>query len=185
MSIYSEVRSALRKGTITVLSEYFPTTELQDKGIIFSHGTGLEPTIPYVVIQILSTDQVGRTSYSTLTDEDENLTIITQYEITAQFSFCGTKAGDMAYDFNSAINNNVVMWEAFQKNNLAPLRKSTLRRLPLRRDTQWIEYENLDVTFSYAVKTTQKVDVVERISVLGLGVTPEERIYIPPLPTNP
>lgn len=185
MSIYSEVRSALRKGTARVLSEYFPTTDLQDQGIIFSHISGSEPVIPYVVIQIISTNQIGKTSYSTLTDEDENLTIITQYEITAQFSFCGSKAGDMAYDFNSAINNNVVMWEAFQKNSLAPLRKSTLRRLPIRRDTKWIEYQNLDVTFSYAVKTTQKVDVVERISVLGLGTTPEERIYIPPLPTTP
>lgn len=185
MSVYSEVRKALRDGTSVVLNDYFPTEADKDKGIIFSHQSGTEPDVPYVVIQIVSANQVGRTSYSTLTDEDENLTIITQYEITAQFSFCGSLAGDMAYDFNSAINNNVVIWEAFQKNKLAPLRKSSLRRLPIKRETKWIEYQNLDVIFSYAVKTTQKVDVVERISILGLGQDPDERIYIPPLPTNP
>lgn len=185
MSVYSEVRKALRLGTLTVLNDYFPTEDLKNMGIIFSHTSGTEPSIPYVVIQILSSNQVGRTSYSTLTDEDENLTIITQYEIQAQFSFYGSTAGDMAYDFNSAINNNVMMWRAFQANKLAPLRKSTLRRMPIKRDTSWTEYHNLDVTFSYAVKTTQKVDVVERISILGLETDPDERTYIPPLPTTP
>jgi len=185
MSVYSQVRESLRLGTLKVLDEYFPTDALKNEAILYSHTNGTEPSKPYVVIQIVSANQVGRTSYSTLTDEDENLTIITQYEIVTQFSFCGSLAGDMAFDFNNAINNNVIMWEAFQKNKLAPLRKSTLRRLPIKRETQWIEYQNLDVTFSYAVKTTQKVDVVERISVLGLGDTPDERIYIPPLPTSP
>jgi hypothetical protein len=185
VSVYSQVRTGLRDGTAVVLSDYFPSEADQDKGIIFSHQNGAEPSTPYVVIQIVTVDQVDRTSFSTLTDEAENLTIFTQYEITAQFTFCGSLAGDMAYDFNTAMSNNVVMWEAFQKNQLAPLRKSPLRRLPIKRDTKWIEYQNLDVTFSYAVKTTQKVDVVERISILGLGQDPDERIYIPPLPTNP
>lgn len=183
MSIYSSVRSALRTGTLKVLADYFPTKTLQDKGIIFSHVSGLEPTIPYVVIQIVSVNQVGRTSYSTYASDAENLTIVNHYEIMAQFSFCGSTAGDMAYDFNNSIINNTVTREAFQVLNLAPINKSTLRRVPSRRDAVWVEYENLDVTFTYAVKTTQAVDIIEHISLLDPET--QERLYIPPLPVTP
>lgn len=185
MSIYSEVRQALRLGTLKVLEQYFPTTEAKDKGIIFSHLNGSEPSIPYVVIQIVQAVQSGRTSYSSAaTDVSEELTIINHYRITAQFSFIGTLAGDMAYDFNNAINNNVVMWEAFQKYNLSPVEKSNLRRVPAKRDTKWIEYENLDVVFTYAVKSTQVVDVIEQVILKypqSENPDTEETLYIPTL----
>lgn len=184
MSIFSEVRTALREGTLVVLNDYFPTAASKNSGIIYSHTNGTEPNKPYVVIQMGSLKQVDRTSYSTFADSQENLTIINHYEIMAQFSFVGSLAGDMAFDFQNAVSNNVVMWEAFQKFNLAPIRKSTLRRVPALRETKWIEYQNLDVTFSYAVKTTQKVDVVEHIRIVykddGNPDT-EETLYIPPL----
>lgn len=185
MSIYSEVRQALRKGTLVVLADYFPTTLSQDKGIIFSHTGGTEPTTPYVVIQIIKVNQEGRTSCSTAAGEvDEKLTIVNHYKITAQFSFIGTLAGDMAYDFDNAIINNTVIREAFQKFDLAPVEKSTLRRVPALRNTTWIEYENLDVTFSYAVKSTQAVDIVEHIVLKyseDENPDTEETLYIPPL----
>lgn len=183
MSIYSSVRSALRIGTLKVLAEYFPTKSAQDKAIIYSHTSGTEPSVPYVVIQIVSVNQVGKTSYSTYASSAENLTIINHYEIMAQFSFCGTTAGDMAYDFNNSIINNTVTREAFQLVNLAPINKSTLRRVPSKRDTAWVEYENLDVTFTYAVKTNQAVDIIEHISLLDPET--QERLYIPPLPVTP
>lgn len=181
MSIYSDLRQALRLGTIVVLKDYFPTTNTQNAGIIFSHTGGTEPSTPYVVIQIVKVNQEGRTSYSSAASDDEKLTIVNHYKITAQFSFIGTLAGDMAYDFNNAITNNVVMWEAFQKYNLTPVEKSTLRRVPALRNTTWIEYENLDVVFTYAVKTTQAVDIVERIILKYPDSDEEETLYIPPL----
>ena len=184
MSIYSQVRQALRLGTLVVLNDYFPTTDAKNKGIIYSHTSGTEPTTPYVVIQIVKVNQEGRTSYSSYADEIENLTIVNHYKITAQFSFVGTLAGDMAYDFDNAIINNTVIREAFQRLNLAPVEKSTLRRVPALRETKWIEYENLDVVFTYAVKTTQAVDIIEHIRIVyadDQNPDTEETLYIPPL----
>lgn len=186
MSIYSEVRQALRKGTLVVLADYFPTVTAQNSGIIFSHTSGAEPSTPYVVIQIVKTIQEGRTSYSTYAGAAEKLTIVNHYRITAQFSFIGTTAGDMAYDFDNAIFNNTVMREAFQTLNLVAVEKSNIRRVPALRDTKWIEYENLDVVFTYAVKTTQAVDIIEHIRILYAddeNPDTEETLYIPPLTT--
>lgn len=184
MSIYSEVRQALRLGTLKVLDEYFPTPDAKNKGIIFSHLSGSEPSTPYVVIQIVQVIQQGRTSYSSAaTDAEEELTIINHYKISVQFSFIGSTGGDMAYDFNNAVNNNVVMWEAFQKYNLSPVEKTPLRRVPVLRDTKWIEYENLDVVFTYAVKSTQAVDIVEQVVIKYAEdeSDTEETLYVPPL----
>jgi hypothetical protein len=178
MGIYSDVEDALRLGTLKILEEEFPDTL-----VIFSHMNGAEPADPYVSIQLVTTEQIGRTQYSTFADEQENLHILVQYEVVAQFSFIGSTAGDMAFTFNQAVSNNVVMWEAFQKNNLAPLRKSVVRRVPVKRETNWVEYHNIDVTFSYAVKTVQPVDVVERVSFVDINTG--ETFVIPPLEPTP
>ena len=186
MSIYSELRQALRKGTLVVLSSYFPTTISQDKGIIFSHTNGTEPSIPYVVIQIGKASQEGRTSYSTYANSVENLTIVNHYRVTVQFSFLGTTSGDMAYDFDNAIINNVVVREAFQRLNLAPVEKTDVRRIPVLRETKWTEFESLNVVFTYAVKTTQAVDIIEHIRIVyadDQNPDTEETLYIPPLTT--
>ena len=86
----------------------------------------------------------------------------------------------MATEFLNAIPNNVVVREAYQKNNLAPIRKSTLRRAPQKRDTKWVEFFNLDVTFSYAVYTNQTIDWVEHVRFVDENSG--EIITVPPLP---
>lgn len=164
MSVYSDVRSAVRAGVLKVYEGDSPAVE-----VIYSHLNGLEPSGPYVVVQIVNTKQVGRTQTATFTDDgdeeglNKNLWFTAHYEVMVQFSFCGSTAGDLAFEFNHNILNNVVVNEAFQVYNLAPIRKSILRRAPMKRDTQWVEYQNMDVTFSYAVQTIQPIDWVEKV----------------------
>lgn len=164
MSIYSDVRTAVRSGVLKVFEGVSPAVE-----VIYSHLNGTEPPNPYVVVQIVNVQQKGRVQTATFTDdgdefgENKNLWFKTHYEVMVQFSFCGSTAGDLAFEFNNAILNNVVIQEEFQKSNLSPIRKSLLRRAPMLRDTQWIEYQNMDVTFSYAVQTIQPIDWVEKV----------------------
>lgn len=180
MSIYSSMRTAVRLGTLEALSQSgYSTTP-----VIYSHQSGAEPAETYVVIQIVSLDQVGRVEESTLTDEstpDRKLTFKNHYEGKIQFTFAGSDAPDIATEFLNAIPNNVVVREAYQKNNLAPMRKSGLRRAPQKRDTTWVEFFNIDVTFSYMVLTEQTVDWVEHVQFVD--VNSGEIIVIPPLPT--
>lgn len=180
MSIYSEVRAAIRKGSLKALEDYFPTSTEQNAGIIFSHVSGPEPSTPYVVINILGHSQIGHQDQSTLADENEQLSIQVQYEVRAQFSFCGSLAGDMCQTFNQRIRNNVVVWEEFQKNNLQIREKSDPRRAPQKRETQWVEYWNMDVTFAYCVETRQDIDVVEHVIIKDVNSGFE--LIVPPLP---
>jgi hypothetical protein len=159
MTLYSTLRTALRNSALVALSEY-PTSP-----VIFSHGPGGEPAESYVVINILSINQVGGHSTSTQTNTDEELSIRVPYEALVQLSFVGSSSGNMAYSFNQRINNNPLVLEELSKNKLGVMRKSQVRRAPQKRDTQWVEYHNMDVTFSYFVNTQQLVDVVEAVVI--------------------
>ncbi len=163
---YSEVRKAIRRAVIQSLIEYFPTEADQNNYIFFSHSNGTEPSNPFVVINILGIEQIGKHSTSTLADPTQNiLNIRASYEINVQFSFCGSTAGDMAQSFSQRINNNPLSFESLNKEKLSVMRKSNIRRAPQKRDTQWVEYFNQDVVFSYIINTQQVVDWVEAVVI--------------------
>lgn len=172
-AIYSTLKTALRSTTLVALNEYPAVTA------IFSHQNGNEPAGSYVTISILSIEQQGHHATSTLTNTAEELTITVAYEVTVQFSFVGSVSGDMAYSFNQRINNNPLVFQELSKNKLGVLRKSQVRRAPQKRDTQWVEYHNMDVTFSYFINNQQLIDIVEGVVLEDSTSEPPVIIKIP------
>jgi len=179
-NVYSDVRKAIRRAAIQSLIEFFPTIEDQDKYVFFSHTNGSEPVNPYVVINILGIEQQGRSQVSSLTDTAFDISVQSQYEVTVQFGFCGSTAGDMAHSFTQRVNNNPITMEAFRKESLSVMRKSNLRRVPQKRDTKWVEYFNQDFVFAYIVNTTQPVDYVETIVLEDKSLDPSTVFTVPP-----
>lgn len=159
MPIYSDVRQAIRKSALAALSEY-PTTP-----VIFSHSNGTEPAESYVVINVLNIVQQGHHSTSTLVNEDGTLTFQVAYEVMSQISFIGSLSGDMSQSFTNNINSNPLTRLELNRNKLGFMRKSQIRRAPQKRDTKWVEYHNLDITFSYVVITDQLIDAVEGVVI--------------------
>jgi len=159
MSVYSDVRASIRKGALAALSEF------TNPQVIFSHSGGSEPAESYVVVNILNVEQQGHHSTSTLANTNETLTFQVAYEVMVQFSFVGSLSGDMSQSFTQNINNNPLTRLELQRNKLGLMRKSQIRRAPQKRDTKWVEYHNLDVTFNYITITDQLVDVVEGVVI--------------------
>lgn len=157
MPIYSDIRQGIRKAALAALAEF--TTPI----VIFSHENGPEPSASYVVVNILNIVQSGHHITSTLANISDEVSIQVQYELLVQFSFIGSLSGDMSHSFNQRINNNPVSLEELKKSKLGLMRKSQIRRAPQKRDTKWVEYHNMDVTFNYTVITNQLVDVVEGV----------------------
>lgn len=172
MAIYADLKTALRNVSLVANAEY-PTMP-----VIFSHQNGPEPAESYLTISILSQEQQGRHSTATLTNEDKELSVKASYEVLVQFSFFGSLSGDAANEFIHKINNNPRTLEELTKNKLGVMRKTSLRRSPQKRDTQWIEAFNLDVTFNYILNTDQLVDVVD--AVLLEDVYSGDTFTIPP-----
>ena len=160
--IYTQLEDNIRNVALVALSD-FPDTP-----VIFSHISGLEPAESYVIINILSNTQVGHHSTSSLTNDEEILSTQVSYEVYVQFSFCGSKSGDLAMTFNQRINNNHRVFEALTLNNLGVMRKSPTRRAPQKRETKWVEYQNMDVTFSYIIATQEAANTIEVVIVQDL-----------------
>lgn len=157
--IYSDVRKAIRLAAIGALTE-FPAVP-----VIFSNSGGTEPAESYVVVNILSITQQGHHNTSTLATEDEELIFQVAYEVMTQMSFIGSLSGDMSQSFTQNINNNPLTRLELQRNKLGFMRKSQIRRAPQKRDTKWVEYHNVDVTFNYVITTNQLIDVVEGVVI--------------------
>ena len=145
--------------------------------MIFSHNNGSEPAESYVVVNVLSIEQQGHHSTSAQTSDDFKTNIRVVYEVFVQLSFVGSLSGDMAQSFTQRINNNPTTLEALKVNNLGFMRKSQIRRAPQKRDTQWVEYHNMDATFNYIVNTEQTSEWVESVVVdsplTGVFTVPE------------
>ena len=192
MAVYSDVRKAIRTTALASLSEF------TNPQVIFSNSNGTEPAESYVVINILSINQIGHHSTSTLASISTGpeafgfdqqwdlhwsestgyfLPVQVCYEILVQFSFIGSLSGDMAQSFTQRINNNPLSLEELKKNKLGLMRKSQIRRAPQKRDTKWVEYHNMDVTFNYIVTTQQAVDWIESVIIdseqTGVFTVPE------------
>lgn len=165
MDIYSKARTAIRTSVIPIMTEFFPNETTQNNGVIFSHLNGPEDSGPYMTINILSIEQKGHHSTSTLLNEDDELAISNFYEVLVQFSFFGSTAGNMAHHFSNKVSNNPVAFLEQQRNKLGYMRKSALRRVPQKRDTQWIEMLTLDVTYNYIVNEMQLLDPVEGVVI--------------------
>ena len=136
--------------------------------MIFSHQSGNEPSGSYVTVSILNVDQTGRHVSSGLVEANGakfEETIKVSYEVMAQLSFVGSQSGEMAYSFYQRINNNPLVFEELARNKLGVMRKSQVRRAPQKRDTTWVEYHNLDVTFSYHIVTKQVVGIIEAVVI--------------------
>ena len=162
MNIYSTVRGAIRNVTLKALDEFVNPT------VIFSHQSGNEPSGSYVTVSILNVDQTGRHVSSGLVEANGakfEETIKVSYEVMCQLSFVGSQSGEMAYSFYQRINNNPLVFEEPARNKLGIMRKSQVRRAPQKRDTTWVEYHNLDVTFSYHIVTKQVVDIIEAVVI--------------------
>lgn len=180
MAAYSTIRKSIRRAVIQSLIEYFPTEAEQNELLFFSHSGGTEPSKPFVVINILSIEQIGKHSTSTLSNPTDNILYIrASYEINVQFTFCGSAAGDMAQSFSQRINNNPFSFSALNQEKLSVMRKSNIRRTPQKRDTKWVEYFNQDVVFTYTLNTEQPIDWVEAVVIEDAVNQPPEIFSVP------
>lgn len=181
-NIHTQLEDAVRNSTYVALSEYFSDVPKEDTLIIFSHLNGVEPSSPYVIINIVDLSSTGRHQTSTLTNEDEELSITNTYEARVQFSFGGSYSQNMVLSFVQRIGSNPKVLEELRRNKLGFMRKSSVRRAPQKRETEWVEFQNVDVTFSFAVNTQEVVDVVEAVVIQdynGNVYTIPENITLP------
>lgn len=167
----SDVYSDFEQSIYDVLSYQFPST-----GIVFSYDNGPEEVTPYIAIQVIQLDQIGREYIAGKTNADGSLQMIKHYEGFTSIKFIGDEtkhlaAGDLAFDFEFFLDSPVIQ-EKLLQSNLSLMRKSPIRRIPMMRDTVWYMAYQLDVYFAFSVEARQDVDVIETTKTVNIFTKP-------------
>jgi hypothetical protein len=137
-----------------------------DWNILFAFTNAAEPVNPYLVIDVKKLNPIGReyNSTPTLGEDDVKLiqTTIQDHEATVRFEFVGkyddqTSVADMAQMLQIELRTqNGYLLQA--ENRLSLFKLSSLRRLPLPRDTDMYMIYQLDCVFAYAAVLTTEQD---------------------------
>lgn len=156
MDIYEALENGVRDVALVVNKDH------PDTPIIFSYGNGPEPSQSYIVINILSVEQEGGVSTSSLLNRANKLDMRVMYTALVQFSFYGSESGKLAHNFIHMINSPFASG-AMSSKNLSILSKTRLRRNPQKRETQWVDAFSFDARFNYIVNSPLDVGWVESV----------------------
>lgn len=160
MNIFNDLESSL----YAVASTLFPTWR-----IIFPYQNGPEPQTPYLVINVMKLDAIGReyTSDGVHVDVSDvgSTTTVQTYSAKVRFELIGlndtaTTAGEMAQEFDFALRTPLA-YEQQQINRVSLLRKSPIIRLPLKRETDMYMFFQLDTQFGYTVEWEYEQDWID------------------------
>lgn len=179
--IYKQLEDALYASLIS----QFPLER-----ITFPFNNAPEPQTPYVVIDVMRLDAVGRETNSSLTSTGV-MTILQVYEAKVRLEVMGeyedqTLVGDLAHRIEFALRTPLFQ-NALHANSLSFMRANPVDRFPRKRDTKTYMCYQQEVFFGYAITVTQDVGYINNVNVLGVyndagrdGHTIETEITIAP-----
>lgn len=167
MNIYQDLENSL----YNVINSLHP-----DWTVLFAFTNASEPQNPFVVIDVKRLDPCGNEYTSTPTvgvDGKKLLQTTTQdFEAQVRFEFIGkyddqTSVAEMALMFQSEIRTPTGY--AYQTSNrLSLFNIPTLRRIPVKRDTDIYMIYQLDCTVAFTSSTTDEIDYA--VAATGVGI---------------
>ena len=159
-----------------VLKEIWPNPY----NVIINHQRGPEPKGNYGAFHITSLEQVGRdytgALASPLGDEVYAYKVRTEYSVTIRFTASGDDAGEYIFKLDRSLSNLHYL-DLFQLNNLSFTEKSSVRKAPKLKETDWKDYYQLDATFYFAYEEDQEVGIIEQVQ-LSTGSPIEDEFWV-------
>jgi hypothetical protein len=165
MTIYTSLEDALYNSVATM----FPTAR-----IIFALQNHPEPKTPYILINVLRMNPVGREetsgygplqSYAQVYEAQVVFEVIGEYESTMEVS-------DLAASFEFLLASPLML-EAYAVNNLSLMRRRSMERFARTRETKTYMCYQQTAFYAYAVMTTQDVGQIDSV-VVGGNIGTEE-----------
>lgn len=161
MNIYT----SLQNNVYDSLATLFPDTT-----IVQAYTNGPEPRSPYIVFDLYSVKQQGQEYIETFTSIEGRQQIYSHYSCLIRLEFAAPtqdfRAAELANELYFIVDYTTSQ-EVFLKNNLSYLRKSSIRKIPKKRDTDWWMFYQIDLHFGYQVEARQDTGVIESVEIQG------------------
>lgn len=163
MDVYSSLRDAIYDSA----SYLFPSIP-----VIQAYTNGPLPSTTYLLFDILSLNAVGMPYTATqVRAEDDTQQTIQQYEVVVRYEWVGKQGADndaanKAHDLDRSVLFPLVQ-EEFLKHNLSFMRKTPIRRIPKKHETDWYMCHQIDMTFAYQVVDIPVTPTIENVHIDG------------------
>lgn len=171
MNIYQ----SLRENIYDSLAAIFPSVQ-----IVQAYANGPEPVPPYIVFDIYSVKQQGREYTSTFANEEGKQQIYSTYSCLVRVEFAAPthdfRAADLANELYFKVDYTSTQ-EMFSKNALSYLRKSSIRKIPKKRDTDWWMCHQIDLYFGYQIEARQDINIIETVQITGEYTRPDNTTF--------
>lgn len=167
-NIYDKLENSLWKST----NDFIESVGMEgDVRAIISHQSGLEPRGDYVAINVIHLNDIGsawKSSVASSGSDKTTMQIHNGYEALVGFRFHGDGVGLLAQQLDTMIKNSEQTRWLYQLEGLSPLNKTSLRRIPVLKETKWHNAFSLDVTFTYILLTEESVGWVDKVGIHNL-----------------
>lgn len=167
MDIYTNLEDSLWEAT-----NAFMEAQGLDTKVIVSHESGQEVEGNYVVLQVITLNDVGSAWKSTNLN-DRGSTGVSEihsfYEALIGFRFYGDTVGGSAIKFDAMVKNSEQTRWLYQLEGLSALNKTSLRRVPVLKEKKWHNAFSMDVNFTFSLLTEEEAHWIEKVNVLDLN----------------
>lgn len=151
--------------------------EYPDTPVIHSNSNGREPTSSYCTIGKLTVNQKGKAD-NFITGVGLLSQMSVGYEVSCTVSFIGEHAGQIAFSSHSRLGNTIANRELAQRRSLSISNKSSVKSIPYRRDTQYVDVLSYDISFYFIWGVNEEVQQILQVVIENLDTS--ETITIPP-----
>lgn len=167
MNIYQDLEDSL----YNIVEGLYP-----DWTILFAYTNASEPLNPYLAIDVRKLDATGGEYSSTPTVGADGVKLIQTtmqtYIASVRFEFIGkyddqTSVADMAHTLQLRLRSDAG-YDLQRANRLSLFNLMSVRRLPLRRETEMYMIYQLDATFAYTGLVTTEQDYTTGIEGGGI-----------------
>lgn len=187
LSLHTDLKNAIYSSLRQMIASDVP--------IIWMYGGGPAPKWPYIGIQILNNEQVGKTNTewkvskgqyydgTYLYDGEMNYdggAYVTQvkktYSTLIRICFFGIECQDVGYDFDLKIDSQTyrTLWRV---HGLSFQRKLATANVPRQYETQWVSCHQIDFNLLYYIAYKEQIDGIESVGVT-INATQEDNSVI-------
>lgn len=155
---------------------------LPEVEVWYGRYDALEPSKTYCMMHLLEISDLGlSTEGHHYEKEDDNFinTVVTVLSSYVQFSIVGEDSAFVASRLRHNILYNKKYRDVFLTNELGITTRSSLRRVPQKLDTGWMDAYNFDISFTFSfVWEENKVDYFDEVQIGGIVYPPTRKVDI-------
>lgn len=155
--------------------------------IIYGNTDIPEPIVTYLAIRPIHMNPTGmarQSTYATGAYGQEKTNLAETYEWFVQINVVGPNADNIVMSLMTMLKSSPGQI-SFESRGLSIMRWTQVRRVPLKREDNWVEARNFEVYLMFEQQTNIASPVIDYINFTDQSIVPNQNVWVPNAPPTP